>query len=54
MVPDEMFGSLCHGFQKPDGLMIEGEDEGGAPDKRPPHLCSTPLVVSTTRLQMQL
>lgn len=38
MVPDEMFGSLCHRFQKPDGLMIEREDEGGAVDKSPPLL----------------
>ena len=30
MVPDEMFGALCHGFHKPDGLTVGREAREGA------------------------
>lgn len=45
MVPDEMFGSLCHRFQRPDSPTVEGEGEGGATDKSTSlHLISALIV----------
>lgn len=46
MVPNEMFGSLCHRFQRPDSPTVEGEDEGGATDKSTSlHLISAAALI---------
>lgn len=46
MVPNEMFGSLCHRFQRPDSPTVEGEDEGGAADKSTTlHLISAAALI---------
>lgn len=46
MVPNEMFSSLCHRFQRPDSPTVEGVDEGGATDKSTSlHLISAAALI---------